>query len=801
MSQNRTVLRANLLEGALELSSGKTVLLIAPVGFGKTTLILQHQLQYQNDNQALNYYISGKDNQCREQIESILIEANPSVTVYLDDWDKVELALWRELHHLFTSKQCRLVLAGRDMHSLNQLPASLLQTCTLLGPEVLAFSYSDIESFSASGNLVTSSQLFSMTLGCPFLVMLALSEPNVTSSIERLQQKLGQHPILRQLLFQEVLGDLNEHDNDKVRLLCINPLLPKGLFTEFEQLAMSELIERLFSGLHIKSETDWALLPIVREQMQNLWLEEDVSAFHHAYLTLAELYAAQGDVVNAIRLMMACGEVKLAVSLLREQGGLLQWVRHGLGNLELILQQFTSQEWLVFDEVAWLACIVSLKRGDVDKARKLINRHYHQDSFDWSVADAFVCLYEGLNLSQKQRDFFIRLQIDSSEILTDNNHSTGDGLSCFAGALINNILLLIAIQQGGIEEAENYLSAARSYYQQELDADYGEAFLDIHQSHISMLRMDAQVSSVYLTRVSARVQSVFSQDKSIRVAMLAVKRELAFYRGLMPSLAVMDKLVREVNHSEAWFDLYAAVYTLAAKTALHHNKPESLERWLKAAGEHSKKHRLAHLEILLNYLARLAQVSNPVVSDKFDAYIYPLPKDPITLPWRLLQLHLELEMQLSSLSKALLEQALLFCESQTNCLLACQCRLMLAVIRVDDAQLAHEIAFVEESGYVQLVWQLRAWLPKEQLTDILDRHNRTRLIQQPKKQEESTLLSSKETAVMALLSCKRRNKEIAIELDISEQTVKFHLKSVYRKLGVSSRKQAVTALAANLVEE
>jgi LuxR family maltose regulon positive regulatory protein len=801
MSQNSTVLRAKLLEDALEQSSGNTVLLIAPVGFGKTSLMLQHQQVYQNDNQALNYCISGKDGQWQEQLESILGEATPLDTIYLDDWDDIEPVLWPKLYALFTLKQCRLVLAGRHINGLNRLPASLLQSCTLLGPDALAFSYSDIEYLSPSNYVVSASQLFSMTLGCPFLVMLAISESSVTSSIEQLQQKLIQHPVLHQLLFQEVLSNLNELDSSKVRLLCIDPLLPKQLFTKFEQLAMSESVERLFSGLNVKSDTDWALLPVVQQVLQSVCFREDAAAFHHVYLTLAKQYAAQGDVVNAIRLMMACGEVKLAVSLLRQQGGLLQWIRHGLGNLESILLQFSPQEWLAFDEIAWLACIVSLKRGDVDKARKLINRHYCDDSFDWSVADAFVCLYEGLNLSQKQRDFFTRLQIDSSEKLSDNNILSDDGLSFFAGALINNILLLIAIQQGAVEEAGRYLAAARAYYQQELDADYGEAFLDIHQSHISMLKMEPEVSSAYLTRVSTRVQSVFSQDKSIRVAMLAVKRELAFYRGLMPSLAVMDKLVREVNHSEAWFDLYAAVYTLAAKTALHYNKPESLEQWLKAAGEHSQKHRLAHLELLLNYLARLAQFSHPMVKDKFESYIHPLPDDPISLPWRLLQLHLELQMQSSSLSDELLTLALQFAESQQHGLLACQCRLMLAINQGDEVKLTHEIAIVEQSEYLQLVWQLRAWILKEQLTDILDRHNRTRLIQEPKKQEESTLLSAKETAVMALVSCKRRNKEIAIELDISEQTVKFHLKSVYRKLGVSSRKQAVVALAASLVEE
>ena len=797
MSQNSIVLRANLLEDALLKSSENTALLVAPVGFGKTTLILQHQ----DNSSALSYYINGADEQWQKQVESILEEVTPDTTVYLDDWELVESAHWQEVFVLLISKSCRLVLAGRDINSFNRLSAHLLQTCTLLGAEKLALSYSDIVSITSSDSLIPPSQIFSMTLGHPFLVNLAISLSPSSCSIAELHQHLVLHPILGQLLLQEILEGLSEQDSANVRLLCINSQLPKRLFIEPEQLLISELLERSFSGLHVKSETEWTLLPVVREPLQKLCLREDTTASLLAYQALAKRYTSQGDIVNAIGLMMACGEVKLAVSLLRQQGGLLQWIRHGLGNLELILQQFSTQEWFAFDEVAWLACIVSLKRGEVDKARKLINRHYHQGSFDWSVADAFVCLYEGLNLSQNQREFFIRLQGDSPVILKGEHLSNHDGLSAFAGALINNILLLIAIQQGGVGEAEQYLLATRSYYQKELDADYGEAFLDIHQSHISMLKMDAESSSTYLTRVSSRVQRLFSQDKSIRVAMFAVKRELAFYKGLIPSLAVMDKLVREVNHSEAWFDLYAAVYALAAKTALHHNKPESLVQWLRLAGEHSQKHRLAHLDILLNYLARLALVSQPQMEDKFAAYISPLPKQPSSLPWRLQQLHLELEMLLGSLSNKRLEQALLFSESQKHTLLACQCRLMLAINRDDETKLSQEIAIVEDSGFLQLIWQLRSWISKDRVTEILNRHNRTRLILEPKKEEGSRLLSIKESAIMALVSQQRRNKEIAIELDISEQTVKFHLKNVYRKLGVKSRKLAVAVLAANLPEE
>jgi DNA-binding NarL/FixJ family response regulator len=52
-------------------------------------------------------------------------------------------------------------------------------------------------------------------------------------------------------------------------------------------------------------------------------------------------------------------------------------------------------------------------------------------------------------------------------------------------------------------------------------------------------------------------------------------------------------------------------------------------------------------------------------------------------------------------------------------------------------------------------------------------------------------LSAKEIAVLAELSQGHSNKEIASRLWLSEQTVKFHLRNIYRKLGITSRTEAL----------
>ena len=51
-------------------------------------------------------------------------------------------------------------------------------------------------------------------------------------------------------------------------------------------------------------------------------------------------------------------------------------------------------------------------------------------------------------------------------------------------------------------------------------------------------------------------------------------------------------------------------------------------------------------------------------------------------------------------------------------------------------------------------------------------------------------LTERETAILAALARGLSNEAIGKELWVAEQTVKFHLTNIYRKLGVSNRTEA-----------
>lgn len=53
-------------------------------------------------------------------------------------------------------------------------------------------------------------------------------------------------------------------------------------------------------------------------------------------------------------------------------------------------------------------------------------------------------------------------------------------------------------------------------------------------------------------------------------------------------------------------------------------------------------------------------------------------------------------------------------------------------------------------------------------------------------------LTQREIEVLQLAANGRRNKQIAYELDITEETVKFHIKNILSKLSANDRTHAVT---------
>lgn len=121
---------------------------------------------------------------------------------------------------------------------------------------------------------------------------------------------------------------------------------------------------------------------------------------------------------------------------------------------------------------------------------------------------------------------------------------------------------------------------------------------------------------------------------------------------------------------------------------------------------------------------------------------------------------------------------------------------IVVVSAVEDRDIIHRAAQIGVSGYIAKTSGTE--MIRAALTSILmgNSHFPASLDQGgnvPAGGESADIsqLTPRQLTVLSLLGDAKSNKQIAYELNISQETVKIHISAILRKLGVSSRAQAV----------
>ncbi|MDX7952548.1 LuxR C-terminal-related transcriptional regulator [Lichenihabitans sp. Uapishka_5] len=725
----------------------------------------------------------------------------------------------------------RIVLASRGQP---KIPLSTLRARGLLlelGARDLAFSGQETVDLCAGVlSREDAGRLHATTGGWPALVILGrMAVVGADGSGERPGLLSGSHPLFRDFVEEEVLGDLPPEWSRALEICAILDSVPLDLVAHLSGVAVDGAVlsamERLSPIVEMSPHPHRRLRihPVVRLSLQaraSLRPMGEVAALHvHA----ASWFAERGILDLAVRHAAQGGDFPLAVEAIRRAGGVNIFLRAGYSTLTRLLADLPAPVVQQSSVLRLSHALVLAKQGQIQLAREVVDGlkaigpgSDTIPSADLEHIDGMIDIYEDRNLGDEQ---IARLRRASQDFATYDNWERG--------WIYNH--LCIAHQRSGDLRAARYTGLRALTCYREERTPYAQIFMMAHVGTVLMASGRLAAALKLLRDADTLVRDTHGSDANIAALVQIPLATCLYHQGdLAKASALLDDALPIVKRGEGWVDAFARGYATLARAKFLR---EGLEAGLAVLDEAEvlavervlprleSSIALTRAELLtrgglldaaLHVLEPLPAIALtdclakrwPTLRERHEALATKArllvrrgePDEGLALARHLLSSAGSTDMGLDLLSARLVmieglwgtrchEEAL----SQIQAVLAFAVpQQATQVVRDGDASMKGILrAVVRQFG-------LSVFRPEgvAYLASILGPL-------QPRRVGELTssaavVLTMREAEVLAGLERGAANKEIARELRLTEAAVKFHLKNLFRKLGVNRRTLALS---------
>lgn len=563
------------------------------------------------------------------------------------------------------------------------------------------------------------------------------------------------------------------------------------------------------AGLIERQGNQLALHPILRQ-----WLAAQFEALPQAsqvesLARAAEEFAARGDLVVAARLYRSAGleaEIERAVV---DRGSLLIWMTHGFPAIREVVEQAGDTIVARSPILQLMRCIVLMKAGRITEAQETFdaldaNNLPQTPDFerDREVVRVTLLVY-GCGL-QREAD------LERFRSIVARGADEPDWKS-----LLSTLSCILHAQRAQFDAALANLIDAR-VHARSADSRYNLLFLSLHEANILLAQGDLKKARGALGDARKRWRQEFANDRGAETVMSALMASLEYELGQLTSArGSVRKSAYRMPDSEAWFDIYAAAYEPMARIiAADHGLGPAQEaladqrRKLAAQGLPRVAAMLQNLAIVLAGEQWIREGTGG--NDPWE----PLAPVDAAGTWQeqetfhLASAYLAAREGRRTDAENGLRDALKTSDRLKLARSSLRYRILLATLLLDGGQ---ESAEAELRRAVQLGIRLGARqvflhtmspafalalarLASEPESARSGRRRFIGALRAPSKMvagSQHVLLSTREVEVLQALSEGGSDKVIGRILDMSEHGVRFHLKSIYRKLNVHDRLSAV----------
>lgn len=533
---------------------------------------------------------------------------------------------------------------------------------------------------------------------------------------------------------------------------------------------------------------------------------------------------------DAVRRALDGHDDEVMRQVLRELRPIHVLLAHGVAMLRAILREIPESFIAKHPRLQLMAAIAHFKAASFTEARQMLERIR-------TTTDEFRNDPDGESERLSAEGNFIDLvfmtQVARPSPRTEMLYATviaasGDEPTLWAAC--ENVMMLTSEVRGDLDAAKASIVKARRIYESVGLPRYANLQIIGHELLIALAEADLRRATDLIARYQKQPTLEIEDDISIpsmlKLTLAAIRYEREFDDQ---SVEMLQKALTEHGSSESWFEQYAIAYPCMLMRLNLLYGPDSVYEFIVKARAHAVHVGLESLPLFLDALEveyrvrngdmdRAAQVAE---SSSLRTWVGEAAARE-SLTWRerdaTAQALLMLRMAEGRPQEALRFARLLAAEGQKGGRLRTQIKGLvlasLALYAMNEsfeacAELRKAVLLAYPQGFVApfaeegaRLNRILAILAKDDKCDAFT-HRHIKAIQRAigdgMRSAKATDLNERELEIVSYLAQGASNKVIGRRLGITENTVKFHLKKIFSKLDVSTRRAAVARHLARAV--
>ena len=757
--------------------------------------------------------------------------------IILDDFQRAEsVAVCNFLRNLIrlVPPTVRFVIASRDCPKLGNAELTADHEFHEIGAADLRFSLEEAEIVlrnAAAAPLTAEdvSRLVERTEGWPIAVqMIALSLRAGSDGGERISEFSGPDWQLASYLSEQVLAGLppdiqavvtrtavlNRVNGELVNLLCERT---DGALV-LESLEQQDLFIVPLDREHITYRYHQLFADILSSRLKR----REPQTFCQLHRIAARWFADRGQVLEAVRHALLSEDMELLAQVLDDAGGWRMVPEGRMDTLVTGLDRIPESIIARFPRLILARVYRLIKQGEMYAARA------SYDAFRASVDHAGLApdLWTEVNLVGEVLAEYENAPVQLEDLLA--KEALIRSLPSHDHLMLSNVYESLGekyCECGWLERALEPVRRARAHHQA-LQSLYGELFARFLEARIVLAQGRLEEAAAILDEAAVEIHSAYGPRSDLAANCAAHQAEVKFEQGAVEEANnLLDWALPHMERSDGWFEIYASGFGTAIRAALAIGSEEVQPVIARMRATASRRH-LTQLELL----AGIHEVEATICTGRFgdaqgmasrlgidrlaDTMREEIPvyrQVAIAASVCRIKLRLCADDPVAALSEIDDMQRWGQRHGQGRLLitlgiLAARAHQLAGAARKAASRFDEAVSMSMFQGFMGPFLDCRRFLILPSLEDgpletparetdrfrekYLRRLRRLLRITSTRNRE-SNILSAPELMTLTHLDKGYTNKEIARLLKVSPNTVKYRMKSLFAKMGVSSRHAAV----------